>query len=66
MENTSMEETGEKPTKDDEVVGVVQITVYNDCFAIEHTANLSMDDIAGLFISALEKIGSDLEERVVH
>jgi hypothetical protein len=61
-----MEETGEKPTKDDEVVGVVQITVYNDCFAIEHTANLSMDDIAGLFISALEKIGSDLEERVVH
>jgi hypothetical protein len=61
-----MEETGEKPTKDDEVVGVVQITVYNDCFAIEHTANLSMDDIAGLFISALEKIGSGIEERVVH
>jgi hypothetical protein len=44
----------------------VQITVYNDCFAIEHTANLSMDDIAGLFISALEKMGGETEERVVH
>jgi hypothetical protein len=50
----------------EEILGMVQITVYNDCFAIEHTANLSMDDIAGLFISALEKIGSETEERVVH
>jgi hypothetical protein len=61
-----MEETGEKLTEEDEVLGVVQITVYNDCFAIEHTANLSMDDIAGLFISALDKMGGETEERVVH
>jgi len=58
-----MEETGEKPT---DVLGMVQITVYNDCFSVEHTAGLSMDDIAGLFISALEKMGGETEERVVH
>jgi hypothetical protein len=56
----------ENPTKEDEVLGVVQIIVYNDCFAIEHTSNLSMDDIAGLFISALDKMGGETEERVVH
>tara|TARA_R110000803_G_scaffold53814_1_gene110377 strand:+ start:1005 stop:1190 length:186 start_codon:yes stop_codon:yes gene_type:complete len=61
-----MEETGEKPTKEDEVLGVVQITVYNDCFSIEHTSGLSMEDIVGLFIAALEKIGGETEERVVH
>jgi hypothetical protein len=52
--------------KEDEVLGVVQITVYNDCFSVEHTAGLSMDDIAELFISALEKMGGETEERVVH
>ena len=56
----------ENPTDEAEVLGVVQITVYNDCFAIKHTANLSMDDIAGLFISALDKMGGETEERVVH
>jgi hypothetical protein len=61
-----MEKAGEKLIDEEEIVGMVQITVYNDCFAIEYTAGLSMDDITGLFVAALEKIGGETEERVVH
>jgi hypothetical protein len=61
-----MEKAGEKLIDEEEVVGMVQITVYNDCFAIEYTAGLSMDDITGLFVAALEKIGGETEERLVH
>jgi hypothetical protein len=61
-----MEKVGEKLIDEEEVVGMVQITVYNDCFAIEYTAGLSMDDITGLFVAALEKMGGETEERLVH
>jgi hypothetical protein len=64
-----MGKTGKKPTDaedSEEILGMVQITVYNDCFAIEHTANMNINDIAGLFIAALDKIGGEIEERVVH
>jgi hypothetical protein len=61
-----MEKAGEKLIDEEEIVGMVQITVYNDCFAIEYTAGLSMDDITGLFVAALEKIDGEGAERVVH
>jgi hypothetical protein len=61
-----MEETEENLN---EVVGRLQITVYNDCFSVEHTANLSTEDIIDLFTATLEKLTGALEEtedRVVH
>jgi hypothetical protein len=61
-----MSDKEEKLIDEEEVVGMVQITVYNDCFAIEYTAGLSMDDITGLFVAALEKIDGEGAERVVH
>jgi hypothetical protein len=61
-----MNDKEEKPPDEEEIVGMVQITVYNDCFAIEYTSGLSMEDITGLFVAALEKIGGEGAERVVH
>jgi hypothetical protein len=60
-----MEKVGKKLIDEEEVVGMVQITVYNDCFAIGYTSGLSIDDITGLFVAALEKIDGEGEERVV-
>jgi hypothetical protein len=61
-----MSDKEEKLIDEEEIVGMVQITVYNDCFAIEYTVGLSMDDITGLFVAALEKIDGEGAERVVH
>ena len=61
-----MKESEEEPNK---VVGRLQITVYNDCFSLEHTANLSTGDIIDLFTATLEKLTGALEiteDRVVH
>jgi hypothetical protein len=61
-----MEETEENLN---EVVGRLQITVYNDCLSVEHTANLSTEDIIDLFTATLEKLTGALEiteDRVVH
>lgn len=49
------------------VLGRVIITVYNDCFSIEHTAGLSTEDIIGLFVNSLDKlVGSETDEQTVH
>ena len=65
-----MEKVGEKPTDEEnpeKIVGKVYITVYNDCFSIEHTAGLSTEDIIGLFVNSLDKlVGSETDEQTVH
>ena len=64
-----MEEVGETPIEDEdisEIIGRVIITVYNDCFSVEHTAGLSPTEVVGLLIATLEKMGGETEERVVH
>ena len=64
-----MEEVGETPTDEDisEILGKVIITVYNDCFSVEHTAGLSPQEVVGLMIATLEHLGSEEEEKeVIH
>jgi len=61
-----MEEIDEKP---DELEGLVQIRVYNDCFSIAHTTSLSRDDLIDLFEASLDTLRGDFEvteDRVVH
>ena len=60
-----MEKVGEKLTKEEnpnEILGKVIITVYNDCFSVEHTAGLSPNEIVGLLIATLEHLGGETEE----
>lgn len=68
-----MEKVGEKLTEGEEevskVIGKVLITVYNDCFSVEHSAALSTEDVVGLFVATLDKLtGSEQDEqkRVTH
>lgn len=57
-----MEKAGEKPIE--EVIGKVLITVYNDCFTVEHSATLSTEDVVGVFINTLNSLtGSEQEEQ---
>jgi hypothetical protein len=61
-----MEEIDEEP---DKLVGLVRIRVYNDCFSVEHTNNLSREDIIDLFEASLDTLRGDFEvteDRVVH
>lgn len=59
-----MEKAGETPTEQEEVMkvlGRVWITVYNDCFSIEHTAGLSTGDLIGLFIGSIDRLAGSYE-----
>lgn len=60
-----MENEEEKPS---EIIGKVLITVYNDCFSVEHSAGLTTEDVVGLFVATLDKLaGSEQEQkRVIH
>ena len=61
-----MENDEEKPS---EILGRVVITVYNDCFSVEHSAALSTEDVVDLFVATLDKLtGSEQDEqkRVTH
>ena len=49
-----------------EILGKVIITVYNDCFSVEHTAGLSPQEVVGLMIATLEHLGDEKEEETVH
>ena len=53
--------TEEDPSK---VLGKVYITVYNDCFSIEHTAGMTPEHLVELFVMALEKLGGETEEQM--
>ena len=46
-----------------EILGRVVITVYNDCFSVEHTAGLSPQEVVGLMVATLEHLGSEEEEK---
>ena len=67
-----MEKVGETPIEEEnpeKIVGKVIITVYNDCFSIEHTVGLSTEDIIGLFVNSLDKLTGSFEgtdEQTVH
>jgi len=62
-----MEEVGEKPTDAGEIIGKLIITVYNDCFSVEHTAGLSPNEVVGLLIATLEHLGGETEdEATIH
>ena len=45
-----------------EILGRVVITVYNDCFSVEHTAGLSPQEVVGLLIATLEHMDGETEE----
>ena len=57
----------EEKKNPEEIIGKLIITVYNDCFSVEHTAGLSTEDIIGLFVNSLDKlVGSETDEQTVH
>ena len=61
-----MEEVGEKPTEQEDVnkvLGKVVITVYNDCFSVEHSASLSTEEVLGLFVATWDKLSGSKQEQ---
>ena len=58
-----MEEVGEKPIDANEVLGKVVITVYNDCFSVEHSATLSTEEVLGLFVATWDKLSGSKQEQ---
>jgi hypothetical protein len=61
-----MEETGEKRTDEEEIIGKVVITVYNDCFSLEHTAGLTSENIVELLYASIDKIDGKTEDHILH
>jgi len=57
----------EEEKNPEEIIGKLIITVYNDCFSVEHTAGLSPNEVVGLLIATLEHLGGETEdEATIH
>ena len=57
----------EEEKNSEEIIGKLIITVYNDCFSVEHTAGLSPNEVVGLLIATLEHLGGETEdEATIH